>query len=145
MPLNFEAAEARVIEGLPLRVWVDGEQRVAASQITRACRIDDAIANWYIEHYIDFVRTAVPEGRFYGVHDWSTAEGYTAEARSKLTQWTMANRKDFERVVIVMGAQNAIMRLGVSTARLALRAVGLRFDMAEDFAAALQELRDEGA
>lgn len=128
------------VNGWPIEIWIDPERRLVISHVTEPVIIDDVIANYYTDHFLAEIRKRIPEGAYDSVTDWSLNARYTTSARAKLTQWTMANRKDFRCLRIVMPPQNAIMRLGLSTATLALKAVGVDFEVKASLADVAQEL-----
>lgn len=113
-------------------MWFWPDVRVFALSLTRELKIEHAYSRWTLEELLPLVRRRIPTGAIRSISDWRLAAGYTSEARSELTEFTLGRRREFETLRIAAGATNAGMRVGLSTATLALRLVGLDFRVVED-------------
>lgn len=111
--------------------------------VYRPRRIEMDLARAIQEPMLAHVRQSYPDADVYDiVHDWSQTTGYDSSARVSLTRWTLANRRLFRRAMIVPSSnETAIMRLGITTAALALRPLGLELELIPDVQTAIEMLR----
>lgn len=128
-------------EDLGVAMWFWPDARVSALSLTRELVIGHEYSRWSLEELFPLIRRYIPEGEIRSLNDWRFASSYTSEARSELTEFTLGRRKEFETLRIAAGATNAGMRVGLSTAKLALRVVGLDFRVVDD---PLDSLREWG-
>ncbi len=78
--------------------------------------------------------------RFYYIHDFSTSDGYTSEARRIFTSWGIESTRAgiVEEVVIIHALTNRLYAMGIYTAITVLRTAGMRVDTAPDIATVVQ-------
>lgn len=101
--------------------------------MSRPTRIDMEVADALMVPMLELVRNRFPDAeRFDILHDWSLATGYDTQARLVLTKWVLDQRSVFGRIMIIPSAnESALMKLGITTAALAIRPFGLELELVE--------------
>ena len=79
-------------------------------------------------------------GRAIAFHDWSALRTYSTEARQLSTEWTLAQRHNFELIAIFVSS--SFVSMGVNVANLALGGFIRATTDAAAFATMLRDHRD---
>jgi hypothetical protein len=99
-------------------------------RLLRSREIDGTIADFMLNEAVAaYEASGAPPWAI--ILDCSKATGYTSEARSKLTEWCVANGKKLACGVIVLpDSAPALLKMGVSVAGAMLRATGVELHIA---------------
>ncbi len=69
--------------------------------------------------------------RFYYIHEFPGASGYSTHARQILTNWGVEVASSIERLVCVPPPMNNVFKMGISTAAMTLRTVGVEIEVVD--------------
>lgn len=98
-----------------LRLWSPGPG-IAAS------RLRGVLDRRIVPHFTEPITKILATGhRFRAFHDWEGLTGYDTEARMRMAAWAVRYLRQIERIHILVSAESALVRMGISVTNVALQ------------------------